>query len=141
VEIEKFNSVLSTASGAVLREKKAGYGRDFAETEPLSLPIIQHSAVSSMAELNEADNYLFNNLFLIEPMADRKTETLLRLRSGDPLLLYRSFGNGRVALFLSSIDMAWNNFPLRPFYVPFVRGLARNLSGKEQRNGGDSLLR
>jgi hypothetical protein len=140
VVIDQFNTVLATTAGAILREKKAGYGRDFAETEPLALPIVQHSAVNSMAELLESDNYLFNNIFLIEPMADRNTETLLRLRSGDPLLLYRSYGNGRVALYLSSIDMAWNNFPLRPFFVPFARGLARNLSGKEQRKGGDSLF-
>ncbi|MBL8028384.1 MAG: BatA domain-containing protein [Fibrobacteres bacterium] len=140
VDAEQFNLHLTKATGALLREKKAGFGRDYAETEALALPVAQHQAVASMNELKDAGNYLFTNLFLLEPMVERNAETLLRLRSGDPLLLVRNHGKGRTALFLSTADMSWNNFPMRPFFVPFVKGISRYLSGREQINGGDSLF-
>jgi hypothetical protein len=41
-------------------------------------------------------------------------------------------GKGRAFLYLSTLDLGWNNFPLRPFFLPFVRGLAAFMAGNEQ---------
>ncbi len=52
----------------------------------------------------------------------------MRLGNGDPLLVERTLGNGRVLVFASSLDNVWNNLPLTPVFVPFVTEAARNLT-------------
>ncbi|MEX2607326.1 MAG: BatA domain-containing protein [Kiritimatiellia bacterium] len=42
---------------------------------------------------------------------------------GDPAVLERPFGRGRVILFSSTADTTWNDFPLRAVYVPFIHRL------------------
>jgi hypothetical protein len=56
-------------------------------------------------------------------------EVLIRLENGDPLLIERSVGNGRLLLYTSSLDRGWNDLPKEPVFVPFVAGLADHLLG------------
>jgi hypothetical protein len=56
-------------------------------------------------------------------------EVLIRLENGDPLLIERELGNGRLLLYTSSLDRAWNDLPKEPAFVPFVAGLADHLLG------------
>lgn len=52
-----------------------------------------------------------------------------RLGNGDPLLLERQEGPGRVLLFASSLDRVWSDFPLRGAYLPFWQSLIQYASG------------
>lgn len=63
----------------------------------------------------------------IRATAKETATVLARLTSGDPLLLERSLGRGRVILFTSSLDTSWNDLPLSPMYVPLVHQLLRRL--------------
>jgi hypothetical protein len=56
-------------------------------------------------------------------------EVLVRLETGNPLLMERSLGNGRLLLFTSSLDRQWNDLPKEPVFVPFVAGIADHLLG------------
>jgi hypothetical protein len=56
-------------------------------------------------------------------------KVLIRLETGDPLLIERTQGNGRVLLYASSLDREWNDLPKEPVFVPFVAGLADHLLG------------
>ena len=56
-------------------------------------------------------------------------KVLIRLENGDPLLIERTLGNGRVLLYASSLDRDWNDLPKEPVFVPFVAGLADHLLG------------
>ncbi len=56
-------------------------------------------------------------------------EVLVRLETGNPLLIERSVGNGRLLLFTSSLDRQWNDLPKEPVFVPFVAGIADHLLG------------
>lgn len=47
------------------------------------------------------------------------TRVLARFSSGDPALLERDLGSGRILVFPSSLDPVWNDFPLRSVYLPF----------------------
>ncbi len=47
-------------------------------------------------------------------------ESVASLFAGQPFLLDRPFGNGRVLLFAVSADRAWSGFPLSPYFLPFV---------------------
>jgi len=57
------------------------------------------------------------------------TQPIITLSSGDPLLLERPSGDGRVMLFAVSADRAWSNFPLTPFYLPLIAQLVEYGAG------------
>jgi hypothetical protein len=54
---------------------------------------------------------------------------IVELETGSPLLIERRLGGGRVLLFTSTLDRAWNDLPVEPVFVPFVAGLANHLLG------------
>ena len=47
-------------------------------------------------------------------------QVLARFDDGAPALLERRVGSGRVLLWTSSLDLAWNDLPLKPVFLPFV---------------------
>ena len=54
---------------------------------------------------------------------------LMRLTDGQPLLLERRLGKGRILLLTTSADSAWNNLPLKTAYVPLVQAMVTYLAG------------
>ncbi len=55
---------------------------------------------------------------------------LARFTGGQPALLERTAGAGRVLLFASDLDRRWNDFPLHPAFVPFVQETMKYLGGR-----------
>lgn len=47
-------------------------------------------------------------------------EVIMRSSGGDPLLVERRFGRGRVMLYASSLDRRWSNFPLQATFIPWL---------------------
>ena len=50
--------------------------------------------------------------------------TLARLESGDPFLVEKPFGEGRVIACSTALDADWSNLPMRPFYLPLLQRLS-----------------
>jgi hypothetical protein len=48
---------------------------------------------------------------------------LARLESGDPFLVEKKFGEGRVIACATALDAEWSNLPMRPFYLPLLQRL------------------
>ena len=58
---------------------------------------------------------------------------LARFDTGEPALVERHAGRGRVLVLASTLDLTWNDLALKPVFLPFVHQLGRHLSGfKEQ---------
>ena len=53
---------------------------------------------------------------------------LARLDSGDPFLIERAVGHGRVIACSTAADADWGNLPARPFYLPLVQRLCVHLA-------------
>lgn len=136
---EDFNSRMAPLFGRTLRDRKSGLGHASAEEARLSPEAADHPAVALLSGITDADRYLFRDLFLLEPSPENRTQTLLRLTSGEPLLLETRPGKGRAFLYLSSLDLEWNDFPLRPFFAPFLLESARYLSGRDREAPADSF--
>jgi hypothetical protein len=49
---------------------------------------------------------------------------LARLTSGDPFLVEKQFGDGRVIQCAVPCDADWSNLPMRPFYLPLLQRLS-----------------
>ncbi|MBI2816447.1 MAG: BatA domain-containing protein [Acidobacteria bacterium] len=53
---------------------------------------------------------------------------LLRYANGDPALVEKQVGRGRVLQFASIFDNVWNDFPLHPAFIPLLHQLVRYTS-------------
>jgi len=60
-----------------------------------------------------------------DPEIDR---VLARFDDGHIALLERQFGQGRILLWTSTLDRYWNDFALKPLFVPFLHQSVRRLS-------------
>lgn len=58
-----------------------------------------------------------------------------RYSNGDPFIVTRQYGRGRVCVMTSTLDADWCTFPAKPDYVAFLHELIFQLaSGRESRN-------
>lgn len=73
----------------------------------------------------------FSRVLDVDQLAS-SAQTLVSLRSGRPLMLYRSMGRGRVVLFTSSLDTSWNSLPLGSFYLPMMQSIVRYLAAGQE---------
>jgi len=56
---------------------------------------------------------------------------LAKLEDGEPLLVERSVGRGRVLMLGTSAHTGWSNLPLRPVFLPLLTRLIFELSGEQ----------
>jgi hypothetical protein len=63
---------------------------------------------------------------------DPEAAVLARFDDGAPALVERRMGAGRVLIWASSVDVEWNDFPLKPVFLPFVHQVARHLAAYRQ---------
>ena len=67
--------------------------------------------------------------FRYRPMEPADSATVLaRFDDGNPALLERQSGNGRVLFWASTLDNFWNDLALKAVYLPFVHRLAEHLA-------------
>ncbi len=70
-------------------------------------------------------------------------QVLIRLDNGEPFLVERRIGQGRVLLVAGGLENQSNDLPIRPVFVSFMIEAAQYLSGVEQRErafaAGESL--
>lgn len=76
------------------------------------------------------DTALFHGYWLAEPGPG--SQVLMRFENGDPALIARRVGSGRVLLFTSSLDPKWNDFPLQVTYLPLLHEAMRYLAGSRE---------
>jgi hypothetical protein len=60
------------------------------------------------------------------------TQVLVTLENGDPLVLERRFGRGRIIVLASGLDNRQSDIPIRPVFVNFLAEAGKYLSGEEQ---------
>ncbi len=58
---------------------------------------------------------------------------LFKSASGYPLLAVGKHGDGRVALWASTVDAAWTNLPLKPPFAPWIQAALDSLSPEAER--------
>src|SRR3954469_11346046 len=55
-------------------------------------------------------------------------QVLARFDDGSPALLERKAGAGRVLLWTSTLDLDWNDLPVKPVFLPFVHTVTKYLA-------------
>ena len=67
---------------------------------------------------------------LISLKPSESGKVLLALKDGTPILVTGRFGAGKIALWASTCDREWTNIPVRPVFVPFMRGVVNFLGAQ-----------
>ena len=133
VELTQLNSLL----GPILPMKVRGWRQANAiktATESKELHITafpsEHPVLSVFDDrtLSVFSGVNFKKTAFLSP-GNFQTNSLLLLNDGTPILVEASVEKGRVVLFGSSIDRAWNNFPIATVYLPLFRRVVRFLGG------------
>ncbi len=89
-----------------------------------------HPVVSAVEGLRPVKFYLYAR---VRPEG---SDTIpMRLGNGDPILIERPVGSGRVLVFASSLDNVWNDLPITPVFVPFVAEVTQSLTGAGAKRG------
>jgi hypothetical protein len=71
---------------------------------------------------------------LLEPSAVEGVTQLAAYADGAPAIVERRVGQGRVALLTTTVDLDWNDLPIRTAYLPMMRRLVSYLA----RQSGDT---
>ena len=73
----------------------------------------------------------------------RQTQIILSLSNGEPFMMEKNVGSGRVILFTAPPDLAWTDLPVRGIFVPLLHRiliyLTSEVSGKMEVAVGDTL--
>jgi hypothetical protein len=81
----------------------------------------------------------WRKLMTLEPFEQtEQVRTLMSLEGGLPLLVERRLGQGRILLYTGTLDLGWNDFPLKAAYMPWVQRLVSHL-GAGTLGGGARL--
>ncbi len=87
-------------------------------TQPSEHPVLK---VFTGNMLKEMARIPFRTLYTIESRRGRPFEQPMRFTNRFPALIESKFGEGKVILFVSSLDRDWNNFPIHPTFLPWIQ--------------------
>jgi len=143
VDVEAYNQMnqqageeLLPAALAEVRAAEPAGGRDSWNVAFLDK---KHAALGQLVE--PASLYqsilVYKHVRLSTTGADA-LQVLARLDDGEPLLVERSVGRGKLLMLATAGNVDWSNLPLRPIFLPLLIRLTFDLAGAEQQ--GQMLL-
>jgi hypothetical protein len=71
--------------------------------------------------LKEMARIPFTTLYSIEPRRGRVFKEPMHFTNQFPAVIESDFGEGKVILYVSSLDRDWNNFPIHPTFLPWIQ--------------------
>jgi Aerotolerance regulator N-terminal/von Willebrand factor type A domain len=86
-------------------------------------PIFEPFRAARSGDFSSARFYSYRS---VAPVKD--AQIVARFDDGAPALLERRVGNGRVLMWTSSLDLEWNDLPLKSVFLPFVHRMATTLA-------------
>ncbi|OFW11861.1 MAG: hypothetical protein A3H27_16675 [Acidobacteria bacterium RIFCSPLOWO2_02_FULL_59_13] len=81
-------------------------------------PLFREFQQSGTESLRQVETYAYVRL-------QAQDHVLLRFANGDPALVEKKVGRGRVLLYASTFDNVWSDLPLHPAFVPLVHQMVQ----------------
>jgi hypothetical protein len=91
-------------------------------------PIFEAFRAPRTGDFSAARFYTYRS---VTPSAD--AQVIARFDDGAPALLERRIGSGRVLMWTSTMDLAWNDLPIKAVFLPFVHRVATTLASYSER--------
>jgi len=67
---------------------------------------------------------------------DPSTRVIAAFANKDPAIIERPYGKGRAVIFASSADLDWNNFAIKPLFLPVLHRCVNELTTGRDASGG-----
>jgi len=129
VQAESYNRLAHGAPPllpAEVRERKLGAESSGEKIEKIDL---SHPALQGFSDVILSESMKSTRVWGYARTAGAGGTVLIALANGDPLLMERRVGAGRVMLMATSADRDWNDLPVKTAYLPFVQALSGYLAG------------
>jgi len=129
IQAESYNRLAHSAPPllpAELRERKLGAESSGEKIEKIDLA---HPALQGFSDAILSESMKSARVWGYARSAGAGGTVLVALGNGDPLLMERRVGAGRVMLMATSADRDWTDLPVKTAYLPFVQALTSYLAG------------
>jgi len=123
-DASEFNRLLGAIAPAQLGEVVQSRGYALMSQVKTDHPIF--SAFSKSGRLTSTRVYGYHRSF-----PNEGSLTIAALDDGSPIVVEGTAGRGKVLLVTTTLDTAWNDLPLTPMFLPFVRQMLDYLGGRE----------
>ncbi|MGH7828510.1 MAG: BatA domain-containing protein [Candidatus Binatia bacterium] len=127
---EQYNLRLFQSSPPVLpaqiRERKLSTE---ASGEKIGKLDLSHPSLKNLADPILRESIMSARIWGYYRMAAPGKSALISLTNGDPLLVERRVGEGRVMFLSTTADRDWSDLPLKTAYLPLVQSLTSYLAG------------
>ncbi len=136
-DADEYNAVWGDLLPRELRGVKLSYagaqGSSEIKVNHLSTPSPgedMHPALTIFRDPAEGDLGLagFWKYFLMQQQVAQRSEVLLRLTDGTPMMVEGTFGRGRVIMFASTADREWNDLCIHPTFLPLFQQVTQYLA-------------
>jgi len=147
VDADVYNAAFGDLLPRELRGAKLSYAGARAEGEikPMRLEApagedLDHPILSLFKDPSQGDLGLagFSKYFLVQQEITPKSKVILRLTDGAPIMVESEYGQGKVVLFTSAVDRAWNDLCIHPTFLPLLQQTVQHLGGTliQEESGG-----
>jgi hypothetical protein len=125
-----YNRDLFDATPSLLPARLAGPadlpGKLHLDAASMDHPALQRFRGATDVEVGTAE---FTRAFTLQPKGnDPAVRVLARFSNGQPALVEKRFGLGKVLLFASGATLEWSDLPIHPAFLPFVHQLVAYLA-------------
>jgi hypothetical protein len=98
-------------------------------TAPSRVGAIEYShPVFELFRAPRSGDYSAARFYSYRAVAQPTGQVLARFDDGSPALLERKAGAGRVLMWTSTLDLDWNDLPVKPVFLPFVHTITKYLA-------------
>ncbi len=120
-DAKRINTDFAALLPATLGPRKSLRDEDALTLHPDTIPPT-HPALAVFRDTSTMNlgSARFLSYFPLETVADESAKVILRFGNGDPALVERKVGLGKVIVGASSAGATWNQLPLKPVFVPYV---------------------
>lgn len=133
--INSYNRLLSFSESGRYADVIGSYG-SFNTIDRMQEPVRGHPILDQIFDIRDDEEIRLNvpELFYfydIESEAAGSVLTILRTRTGRPLMNEARMGSGRIIYSAVGSDPGWSNFPIKPFFAPlFFRTIDHLVQGE-----------
>jgi hypothetical protein len=133
IDVAWYNSAMFRDSKGVLPMAWGAMSGDLAEKSPAVGVVSQRFENPALEIFNDPRNgsladaavkVWFKMKATDRSMSANEPVVLARLDNGDPFLVEKPFGDGKVIVCATAADADWSNLPMRPSYLPLMQRLA-----------------
>ena len=81
-------------------------------------PVMQAFSPQSIEEMKDIP---FKAIYTIQARNKKKFNVANWFTNKNPAVIETGMGKGKIVVFLSSLDRAWNDFPIQPTFLPWIQ--------------------